>query len=163
MREKTCCFTGHRKIPINSLKEIEEGLEKEISELTLHGITDFAAGGALGFDTMAAQAVLRAREQNPLIRLILVLPCITQSHRWSDYEKKLYEDIRSRADKVVYTSQEYTSSCMLKRNRQLVDCSSVCICYLKQEKGGTAYTVDYAKKQKIEIINLAEKQSSGEI
>ena len=32
---------------------------------------------------------------------------------------------------------------------------SVCVCYLNRGNGGTAYTVDYAEKQKLEIINLA--------
>ncbi len=56
---------------------------------------------------------------------------------------------------MVYTSQEYTKGCMFKRNRHLVDNSSVCICYLTKNNGGTAYTVDYAEKQGLEVINLA--------
>ena len=37
----------------------------------------------------------------------------------------------------------------------MVDNSSVCVCYLNRESGGTAYTVDYARKNGLEIINLA--------
>ena len=66
-----------------------------------------------------------------------------------------YERIKALADKVVYTSQEYTKGCMHKRNRHLVDHSSVCICYLTKKDSGTAYTVDYSEKQGLEIINLA--------
>ena len=32
---------------------------------------------------------------------------------------------------------------------------SVCVCYLNRESGGTAYTVRYAKRKGLEIINLA--------
>lgn len=56
---------------------------------------------------------------------------------------------------MVYTAQQYTKGCMHKRNRHLVDNSSVCVCYLNRESGGTAYTVNYAKKNGLEIINLA--------
>jgi len=42
---------------------------------------------------------------------------------------------------------------MHKRNRHLVDNSSVCVCYLNKENGGTAYTVDYAGKKGLELIN----------
>ena len=56
---------------------------------------------------------------------------------------------------MVYVSRQYTRGCMHERNRHLVDNSSVCVCYLNRESGGTAYTVDYAKKQGLEIINLA--------
>ena len=66
-----------------------------------------------------------------------------------------YERIKALADKVVYTSQEYTKGCMHRRNRHLVDHSSVCVCYLTKKDGGTAYTVDYAEKQGLEIVNLA--------
>ena len=66
-----------------------------------------------------------------------------------------YERIKALADKVVYTSQEYTKGCMHKRNRHLVDHSSVCVCYLTKKDGGTAYTVDYAERQGLEVINLA--------
>ena len=66
-----------------------------------------------------------------------------------------YEDIKSKADKIVYTSKEYTPYCMLKRNRHLVDYSTKCICYLTENKGGTAYTIDYARKQNVSVINIA--------
>lgn len=56
---------------------------------------------------------------------------------------------------MVYTSQEYTQGCMHKRNRHLVDNSSVCICYLTKESGGTAYIVKYAKERGLEVINVA--------
>ena len=69
----------------------------------------------------------------------------------------MYSIRMKQANKVVYTSQEYTRDCMFKRNRHLVDYSSVCICYLNKSTGGTAYTVEYAKKRGLQIINLAEK------
>ena len=46
---------------------------------------------------------------------------------------------------------------MHKRNRHLVDNSSICICYLTENSGGTFYTVNYAKKQGLTVINLAEQ------
>lgn len=67
-----------------------------------------------------------------------------------------YDDIKQKADKVVYTSQEYTRGCMHKRNRHLVDNSSACISYLTENKGGTFYTVNYAKSKGVEVINIAE-------
>ena len=57
--------------------------------------------------------------------------------------------------KPLYQSQ----GCMHKRNRHLVDNSSVCVCYLNKENGGTAYTVDYAGKKGLEIINLVKSCS----
>lgn len=155
MRKRTCCFTGHRSIPPEERRELARRLEETILRLYRRGVRYFGAGGALGFDTLAAQAVLRLREECPGIKLILVLPCPSQTKGWKPEDAAEYERIKSQADKVVYTSQEYTQGCMYKRNRHLVDHNGVCVCYLTKDSGGTAYTVRYARTHGLEIINLA--------
>ena len=155
MREQTCCFTGHRELPVWRREELAAKLEDTIISLYQKGIRYYGAGGALGFDCLAAQTVLRLRESCPGMRLILVLPCLTQTRGWRLEDIAEYERIKAQADKVVYTAQQYTRGCMHKRNRHLVDNSSVCVCYLNRESGGTAYTVRYAGKKGLEIINLA--------
>lgn len=157
MREKTICFTGHRKIPPEKLKVISRRLKATLIQLIKNGYLYFGAGGALGFDTLAAQTVLDLKQQFPQIKLILVLPCLTQANSWSERDKEMYEYIKGQADKVVYTSQEYTRGCMHKRNRHLVDNSVVCVCYLTEDTGGTAYTVKYASEKGLLIKNVAEK------
>lgn len=155
MREKTACFTGHRKIPPEKKSEISRRLKTTLIRLIEEGYVCFGAGGALGFDTLAAQCVLSLKNQHPHIKLILVLPCITQTKGWSKDDIAVYEEIKSQADKVVYTSHDYFQGCMFKRNRHLVNGSSVCIAYLTQEKGGTAYTVNYAKEHGLTVLNIA--------
>ena len=154
MKTKTCCFTGHREIK-ESIQKVVEVLKIELDKLIENGYCYFGAGGALGFDTIAAQTVLHLREQYPHIKLILVLPCIDQTKSWSYEDREVYEDIKQKADKVVYTSKDYSRGCMHKRNRHLVDSSSVCICYLNENKGGTFYTVNYANTKQLKIINIA--------
>ena len=120
------------------------------------GYRYFGCGGALGFDTLAAQTVLRLQKIYPEIRLILVLPCRDQTRGWKQADVAEYDRIMKVADKVTYTSEQYYSGCMHKRNRHLVDNSSLCICYLTEQSGGTAYTVNYARSQGLKIINVAE-------
>ena len=156
MREYTACFTGHRQIPFGQTILLRRRLDKVITDLVQQGIIYYGAGGALGFDTMAAQAVLRARRNYPQVKLILVLPCPTQTDRWPERDKEVYEEIKTQADKVVYVSDHYTKSCMFLRNRHLVDHSGTCIAYLTEDNGGTAYTVNYARSKGLRIINLAE-------
>ncbi len=151
----TCCFTGHRKIPQESYNQIYRQTEITIEKLINSGYTYFGTGGALGFDTLAALLVLRFKKQYSHIRLILVLPCRQQTFGWTKRDIEIYENIKLQADKVVYTSDEYYSGCMHKRNRHLVDNSSACICYLTEHTGGTAYTVNYAKGKNLKIINVA--------
>lgn len=125
-------------------------------EAIKQGYRFFGTGGALGFDTLASQTVLRLKKTYPQIKLILVLPCVSQTRGWRPEDVEEYERIKTAADKVVYTSQEYTRDCMFKRNRHLVDNSSLCIAYLTEKAGGTAYTVDYAKAKALIIKNVAK-------
>ena len=145
MREKTVCFTGHRIIPPEKGTALSAQLQEEVRTLIQSGYRYFGAGGALGFDTIAEQAVLQLRHDFPQIRLILVLPCKDQTRGWSSADVDVYNEILHQADKVVYTAEHYYRGCMFKRNRHLVDNSSVCICYLTSNHGGTAYTVQYAQ------------------
>lgn len=156
MKNQTCCFTGHRKIPPERYEVIAERLRCQITALIHQGVLYFGTRGALGFDTMAARSVLELRELYPQIRLILVLPCKKQTRGWSDADVVMYKRIKKACDKYVYISDAYTSDCMYKRNRHLVNFSSYCICYLTKRTGGTAYTVDYAKKRGLTVINLAD-------
>lgn len=155
-REQTCCFTGHRFIPAEQYEPLKKQLIDTIKLLTGRGVLYYGAGGALGFDTMAARCIIEQKAYVPNIKLILVLPCYSQAERWSAKDQQIYESIKSQADKIVYTSQEYTPDCMFRRNRHLVAFSGICVCYKTRASGGTAYTVDYAKRQGLEIINLAE-------
>lgn len=156
-KSKTCCFTGHRKIPPENFEEISRRLETAIIRLIEKGCIYFGVGGALGFDTLAAQAVLKLKVVYPHIKLIIVLPCENQAQHWKKEDKITYEDIKTKADKVVYTSRAYYSGCMHRRNRRLVDNSGSCICYLTKETGGTAYTVRYAKEKMLTVYNVAEE------
>ena len=156
MREHTCCFTGHREMTHEQRKIVAERLYRTVEGLICSGMRYFGTGGALGFDTMAAECVLTLRERYPYIKLILVLPCVSQTKGWLEEDVRTYEEIKCRADKTVYTSQEYTRDCMFKRNRHLVDHSSICVAYLKERKGGTAYTVKYAMQKGLQVINLAD-------
>lgn len=155
MKSQTCCFTGHRSIPEWDRDTLSVRLRETIRSCILSGYRYFGAGGALGFDTMAAQAVLSLKTEFPHIRLILVLPCKDQADRWSDADKTVYEAVKNRADKIVYIAEHYIRDCMFRRNRHLVDHSSLCICYLRKTSGGTSYTVNYAKAKGISVKNLA--------
>lgn len=155
--EKTCCFTGHRQLPNEAIPALRVRLRRELERQIGQGFRFFAAGGARGFDTLAAQAVLELRETHPHIRLILVLPCPDQTRGWNQADKEAYEAVRRAADKAVYVSDRYTSGCMLARNRRLVEGSGLCLCYLTQPRGGTRYTVEYCRRRGVPVINLADE------
>lgn len=156
---QTCCFTGHRSIPLKETLLLRIRLREKIRALAERGVITFLAGGALGFDTLAAQEVLRLREEElPQLQLGLVLPCLGQESRWSPEDAAVYHRLLRRADEVIYTGDQYTRSCMFVRNRYLVDHSAFCLCYLTRPgRSGTGYTVEYAREKGLAVFNLAGK------
>jgi len=156
MREKSACFSGHRILPIDEKTALEEKLNTEIERLAALGVQNFFIGGALGFDTLAARGVLRLQEWRSGIRLLLVFPCREQTCGWNKKDIEVYEAIKKQCDSYIYLQEKYSRDCMFIRNRYLVDNSSYCVCYLTQKRGGTFYTVRYAGRQGLQIINLAE-------
>ena len=156
-RETACCFTGHREIPAGGVDGILEHLKREIERLyTENGIAVFYAGGATGFDALASEAVIERRAMHPDIRLVVVMPHKEQAKRWSAEEKAQHEHIKCSADEVICLAEHYYRGCMQRRNRYMVDRSSICICYLTKDTGGTAYTVRYARKQGLSVTNLVK-------
>lgn len=153
-RKRTACFTGHRKIPAYDIQNIEKQLDEIIEKLYQKSVIFYGAGGSYGFDMLAEKAVIRARNKHKDIKLILVLPCKNQDKYWTEDNKAAFSEIKSQADKIVYTSENYTNVCMHKRNRHLVDFSGYCVAYLNENSGGTAYTVNYARQNGLEIVNL---------
>lgn len=151
--QSICCFTGHRAIPTNELSPLANRLRETISQLASDGILTFRAGGAMGFDTLAAMSVLELRDKLGL-RLELILPCHNQTRGWPERDVRYYRYILEHCDSYRYISDVYTRTCMLERNRQLVDGSSVCVAYCKHSHGGTAYTVACAMRHGVRIIML---------
>jgi uncharacterized phage-like protein YoqJ len=103
---KTACFTGHRTIPSAELPRLAAKLDDVVSELVRQDITVFWSGGAIGFDTLASIAVLRARELNPLIELYIALPCRDQDAQWNESDRDAYRRLLDAADTTVYVSDQ---------------------------------------------------------
>ncbi|MBR2883820.1 MAG: DUF1273 family protein [Clostridia bacterium] len=156
-----CCFTGHRpeslKIAFddsnprfNALKcVISDVIDQAISD----GYTDFYCGMARGIDMLCATLVLDKAKDNPSLHLHAVLPCPNQRDGWIEKDIKKYEEILSQCTTKTVMSPFYSRECMLARNRFMVDNSGRTIAVWNGfYRGGTAYTVRYAKKQMKEIF-----------
>ena len=72
--------------------------------------------------------------------------------RYSDRVRR--ERILDAADSVVTVCEEYTSNAFFLRNRYMVDRADVIVCCFDGKTGGTAYTVEYARRQGRIIIQL---------
>ncbi len=121
MNEQTCCFSGHRHLPKQETLHIHNLLVKHILKTNSYWREYFICGGALGFDTLAALAVLKIRSIYPHIQLILALPSPQQTNGWSSNDIAVYQSILKQANQIIYMSQEHHSGCMHMRNHYMVD------------------------------------------
>lgn len=154
----TVCFTGHREIAEDKREKIENALASIVASLYARGARIFKTGGALGFDTMAAIAViaLRAETGDDEIKLKLYLPAPDQADNFSESDKKVYEIIKEQASDVFYSSNESNTDSFLARNHRLVEGSEVCVAYCTESKGGSYYTCRLALSDGVELINIAD-------
>jgi len=159
-RDRTCCFTGHRTVAKRIREDVTAAVDRYIKELHDAGYRYFIAGGALGFDMLAAAEVLRAARFDSEIKLILALPCRDQTIKWETMpgyleHLKQYKHLLGMADYVVYRNDFYTDTCMKERNRFMVDRSSACIAYYSgKTRSGTGQTFRMAEADGLTLYNV---------
>lgn len=156
-RNHTCCFTGHRVIEEAHRAQLPALLEQAIRELILEEYYLFATGGALGFDTLAAETVLALQQEFPHLRLIVVAPYAGQADGWDEADRLRYERIREAASDYRCLSAAYSPDCMRRRNRALVEMSAACISYCLRDRTGSSQTVGFARREGLLVIPLAER------
>ena len=161
-KETTCCFTGHRphKVPLLGdradprCKELENTLSLEIlaKALVFHCDT-FLCGMAQGTDMLCGDLVLRLRHIYKLpLRLICVIPCLSQAQDWDAGAQAHYKWLLSQADGSVLLQRGYTDGCYLRRNEWMVAHSAHMVALLDPHiYGGTAYTVSLARKSGLNV------------
>ncbi len=153
-REKTICVTGHRSVESDlDLEYLEYVFLRAIKS----GIDTFLIGMAVGYDTLCFQILERIRKQRK-IRIIACVPCLEQDKFFKPEQKKEYKRLLSVADGRVIISDKYTHSCMMERNRFMVDNSSFVIAYLNKKQGGSYSTVQYAIKQGVKCVILPQQK-----
>ena len=164
MEEKICCFTGYRpsKFPfsLNSTSkeynEMENNLLNTINDLISEGYTTFYSGMAMGFDIIAAEAVLLSKQNHPEkeIKLVCALPFIDQIEIFEESWKSRHTDIIRQADEIIVLMDKYAKGCYMERNKLMVDRSDAVVTWYDGHTGGTHNTLLYAAKKGKFIINL---------
>ncbi len=161
LNSTTACFTGHRsqKLPWRfdetdkRCLKMKETLRFEIEKAMQKGYKTFLCGMALGFDMICAETVLELKSEYSDVKLIGALPCREQDVKWSKKDKMRYRSLLNRLDCVRCIYDKFIGvECMLERNRYMVNNSSLIIALFNGTAGGTKFTIDYARKQGLEIV-----------
>ena len=159
-KDKSCCFSGHRKahfdMEYSYYGQILKGLiSKEVRKACDMGFDTFYTGMAYGFDILAADAVIKEKYcRLEEIKLVCAIPFRGQENTFSNHWRKYHDTILKMADKIVVLNEEYITGCYHERNRFLVDNSRHLIGFYSQKAGGTKHTFDYAEKCGLEIVNI---------
>ena len=162
-KQKTCCFTGHRpdKLPwgedesdLRCLR-LKRAIAQAVEDAYVSGYRRFITGMARGGDLYFAEAVLVLREAESDITLECARPCETQADSWPAGEQARYRSILERCNYETLVQHSYDRFCMIRRNRYMVDRSSLLIAvYNGVPKGGTFQTLAYAMKKGLRVHTI---------
>ena len=154
MENGVCSFSGHRNIETAHKTALPPLVARGIEYAYSKGCRNFLSGGAIGFDTLAAQEVIKFRATHRDVRLVLVLPCKNQSEKWNFRQKQEYEKILKSADEIIYITDSYYDGCIKERNMRLAEEADILICYASRFNSGTGQTVRMAKSMGKDVYNL---------
>lgn len=155
MKERTCCFIGHRKIEdtLELRTELYEIIEKLIVD---ENIDTFLFGSKSEFNSLCHKLVTEIKEKHPHIKRVYVraeYPYIDDSYKeylLKDYEDTYYPNKLIGAGKATY----------VERNCEIINNSRFCIIYYDElhaptkRRSGTKIALEYAVEHKKEIIKF---------
>lgn len=161
-RNITCCFTGHRpeKLPWGCYEDnaacvaLKRRIVHTLEELYGRGYRHFICGMARGTDLYFAEAVLDLRSRMAGVVLEAAVPCPSQPDGWPASERERYQAVLDRCDLETLVQHHYDRYCMLRRNRYMVDHSSLLLAVYNGSRGGTRYTMGYALERGLEVLKL---------
>ena len=161
LNSTTACFTGHRshKLPWKFNEKDERcidmkiALRTEIEKAIKRGYTTFLCGMAIGFDMICAETVLELKAHYNYIKIIGAIPCRNQDKFWRYGDKKRYKQLLRKLDGIRCIYDKYNGTeCIIERNKYMVNNSSLLIALFNGCPGGTKSTIEYAIKQKLDIV-----------
>ena len=153
LRKHRCCFTGPRpeKLTIPE-KRLSRLLEAEIKQAIDSGHTTFITGMAKGVDIVAAEIVLRLRDQDPWLKLICALPYPGFGQHWSGGWTDRFRRVLAHADLERTICPSFSYGAYQARNEWMVRHSAMVIAVYNGESGGTKNTLDFAKRTGVPCI-----------
>ena len=133
-------------------------LEGEIRKAVAKGFTTYITGMAKGTDLVAAEIVLRLREQDDRLKLICALPHLGFGLRWGGGWTERFQKVLAAADLARTICPNFSYAAYQVRNEWMVDHSSLVIGVFNGERGGTKNTLDYARSVGVPCVVIREEK-----
>ena len=137
-----CLFSDEEK------EKLKQLLIKEIRKIPT---CKFYLGGYGDFDSLCFRTLRELKKDFPEIELLFITPYLDKNYSKLELAKSYYDD-------VIFPPIESVPRkfAILKRNKWMVDSADLVIAYVKYSWGGAAKTLEYAKRKKVPIINIAQ-------
>ena len=142
-------FCGHSQVIFTNE---EKSLLRNIllDEIIKNPTCKFYLGGYGDFDGLCLRTLKDLKNDFPDIELIFITPYLDKHYSKLEFAKYHYDD-------VIFPPLESVPRkfAILKRNEWMVEEADLVIAYVMYSWGGAAKTLEYAKRKKKTIINLA--------
>ena len=142
-------FFGHSNCLFND--DIKKQLKNILlDEIIKNPISKFYLGGYGDFDGLCLRTLRELKHDFPTIEILFITPYLDKNYSKLELAKYYYDD-------VIFPPIESVPRkfAILKRNEWMVEQADLVIAYVKYSWGGAAKTLEYAKRKKKAIINLA--------
>ena len=164
-KRECCCFTGHRpeRFAFRYYEgdplcvKIKQALYDQAERLYVEGVRRYWFGGALGVDIWAAEAVLKLKQRRPEIELCCAIPFPGFDVAWRPKSRDRLARALAACEETDTICGAYFPDAYKRRNYFMVDRCAYAVAVFDQDKSrrsGTLQTVNYAKKQKLNITYI---------
>ena len=142
-------FCGHSNC-LFSDEEKEKLKQLLIKEIRKNPTCKFYLGGYGDFDSLCLRTLRELKTDFPDIELLFITPYLDKNYSKLEFAKYHYDD-------VIFPPLESVPRkfAILKRNEWMVEEADLVIAYVMYSWGGAVKTLEYAKRKKKTIINLA--------
>lgn len=143
-------FCGHSNYLFSD--DIKEQLKNIlVNEIIKNPTCNFYLGGYGDFDGLCLRTLKDLKADFPEIKLIFITPYLDKNYSKLEFAKYYYDD-------VIFPPLESVplKFAILKLNEWMVEQADLVIAYVMYSWGGAAKTLEYAKRKKKRIINIAK-------
>ena len=143
-------FCGHSNC-LFSDEEKEKLKQLLIKEIRKNPTCKFYLGGYGAFDSLCLRTLRELKKEFQDIELIFITPYIDKNYSKLEFAKYHYDDI-------IFPPLESIPRkfAILKRNEWMVEEADLVIAYVIYSWGGATKTLEYAKRKKKHIVNIAK-------
>lgn len=143
-------FFGHSNCLFND--DIKKQLKNILlDEIIKNPTSKFYLGGYGDFDGLCLRTLRELKYDFPIIEILFITPYLDKNYSKLELAKYYYDD-------VIFPPIESVPRkfAILKRNEWMVEQADLVIAYVKYSWGGAAKALEYAKRKKKRIINIAK-------